>query len=332
MTTPAKPPLGFPRLGQQDHYEILDLRNLPILVNSRQLTIKVMTVTPEIALHILDEYNVNNRNKKPRRIVAYRKEMETGRWGITGDSIKFSDANRLVDGQNRLSACVEYGSAFDTVVVFGVAQEMFDRIDGGMPRSAGDIMKIREFKEPAAYAAAVRWTYLFLHDQAHARTTLGPAEIGRLAHDTYDIPRMENAVAWSRRIYQMTGHPRGPIAALLYLVGGRHPTRAEQFAEAWAAGKWAREYRSLQLLRDALERMRALSHGRMHETVVAAMIVTAWNLSFTRTRATKADFMWSMTEEFPAIAGLEEELKPDTRTPLQKHADGKKSPGESTHP
>src|SRR5215207_4207198 len=101
---------------------------------------RVIKITPALAELILEHLNLKNRKRRTSSVRIYSAEMENGNWGLSGDTIKFCrkterDAPRLLDGQNRLAACVRSGVPFETHVVFGIEPDVFDRIDSGKRRT-----------------------------------------------------------------------------------------------------------------------------------------------------------------------------------------------------
>lgn len=102
------------------------------------------TITPEVAAEYLLK-NKKNRNKKPTKIVVYARDMKAGRWAFTGEAIKFDSNGNLIDGQNRLYACIEADAAFTTLVIRGIAPESQGIMDSGAPRSGADQLSLRGF-------------------------------------------------------------------------------------------------------------------------------------------------------------------------------------------
>lgn len=73
------------------------------------MNIKTEMVTPEIAKAYLERNTENYRQLDEHRVSAYATDMETGRWELNGEAIKFKSDGTLADGQHRLSAIVKSG-------------------------------------------------------------------------------------------------------------------------------------------------------------------------------------------------------------------------------
>jgi hypothetical protein len=163
------------------------------------LTATVETVTPQRAAEWLVK-NTHNRPEKPGAIRRYVLDMVAGQWDLNGESIKFNGDGRLLDGQNRLRACIEAGTSFRTVVVRGATGQ--ETIDMGVPRRLADILKLQGEVSVIDLAAAVTrlWNFerdpldtsrgfsptihvalSFLADHPGLRESIGPASVVRKA-------------------------------------------------------------------------------------------------------------------------------------------------------
>ena len=109
-----------------------------ILVLSNGETVQEMFVTPGIAEAFLYYNHPNNRSLKENDVKKYIREMENGRWLMTGETIVFSSHGYLIDGQNRLKAIVESGKGQRMLVVRGVSDDAIRLINSGVPRTLRD--------------------------------------------------------------------------------------------------------------------------------------------------------------------------------------------------
>lgn len=114
-------------------------------------TVTLEEITPAIAEQMLG-LNLHNRNKK-RALHAYAKDMASGEWDVNGSTIVFSDEGVLIDGQNRLFACVAAGKPFHTFVVRGVKETTQETIDTGSNRTLADTLKLRGYPNATTLAA-----------------------------------------------------------------------------------------------------------------------------------------------------------------------------------
>src|SRR5690349_13435109 len=110
------------------------------------VSIKIETITPEIAKKYLDQ-NRDNRPLHRQKVSDYAREMVNQKWLLTGDTIKFDTTGRLLDGQHRLAACVQSGTTFSCLVVRNLETETFTALDIGLRRTQGDVLAFAGIEE-----------------------------------------------------------------------------------------------------------------------------------------------------------------------------------------
>jgi hypothetical protein len=139
------------------------------------------TITPDLAKQLLDR-NYNNRRPKIRAIGQYAKDMKAGRWDPDASDLKFARTGELVDGQNRLMACVQADTPFPTLVRTGVRLEAKNHVDTGVKRTVSDMLKMKDIKYPTATGAAVAlWDrYVWRITTYGGKRTLGQSHPDRL--------------------------------------------------------------------------------------------------------------------------------------------------------
>ncbi len=98
-------------------------------------------ITPSEASHMLKQ-NKMNRPLKIGPIQFLKKEIESGRFVYNGQAICFTEDGELLNGQHRLTACVESDIPIDVEVLYGIPKSAFITMDTGTPRSSGDIFHI----------------------------------------------------------------------------------------------------------------------------------------------------------------------------------------------
>ena len=116
-------------------------------------------ITPEIAQLILNQ-PFKNRSIRPSFVNNYTRDMEGHRFcPDTHHAILFSKPGltvhdtfypgpMLLDGQNRLTACVRSQTAFTTLVVWGVDFSVQQYVDAGSARSTRDVLHLRDGAVP----------------------------------------------------------------------------------------------------------------------------------------------------------------------------------------
>lgn len=103
----------------------------------------VATISPEAAYEILENRHIaNNRSLRSKIAKQYSSDMGVGLWSLTHQPIAFNTNMELCDGQHRLSACVDSGASFVSIVIFGVPPRSVVNVDAGAKRSAVDAGRI----------------------------------------------------------------------------------------------------------------------------------------------------------------------------------------------
>lgn len=110
-------------------------------------------ITPEIAAQLLTQ-NTHNRTPRPIKIAQYARDMSNGRWDPDASDIKIAKDGTLIDGQNRLMACVEAGVAFATLVRCGVERSTQTKVDTGSARTTADALKMAGVSYGTALSSA----------------------------------------------------------------------------------------------------------------------------------------------------------------------------------
>jgi hypothetical protein len=259
---------------------------------------RIFTITPAIAEHLLEVYNLGNRPKKPGPIAKYAEQMAAGRWVVTGDTLKFSDQKKLRDGQNRLRACIRAGKPFQTHITFGIPDDAFAVMDQGKNRDPGDLLAIAGYKNTRNLATAVRWAYLIEEDRVKQRDTLEPPQVLKLMQERYAGTSLEERVNDGFRIYKVTGQPTGLIAGLLYNFDESDQKKAQEFAEGWESGFQKGRLGAIRRVQNHLDSVKKQSNARVNDVVRCALFIEAWN----HFKSGKPlNLKWELSQPFPRI-------------------------------
>ncbi len=123
--------------------------------------IRTIDVTPALARQWLDERNTHNRALRTRVVAAYARDMSADRWMDNGETIKFADDGRLLDGQHRLQAVVVAGKTVRMMVVDGLAPAAQETMDAGARRTTGDVLALRGERGATVLAAVLRRVWMW---------------------------------------------------------------------------------------------------------------------------------------------------------------------------
>lgn len=114
------------------------------LYDGKNISTHFVLIDPDIALHWLGEYLDTSKNRpiNSARVARYIEDMRAGRWKLTHQGVGISDGGVLVDGQHRLHAIMESGTAVVMAVTVGVDEDSFTAIDTGGVRTAADLAHV----------------------------------------------------------------------------------------------------------------------------------------------------------------------------------------------
>lgn len=126
---------------------------------------------PDAARVLLANHNSRNRGIKKKQRDFLKKQMMEGKFRYNGEAIIVGDDGNILNGQHRLSACVDSGVAIEVLMVFGIESERFTTIDQGARRIKADVLSIEGYKNCNLLAATLKQV-----DQYYSGT------IGRSGH------------------------------------------------------------------------------------------------------------------------------------------------------
>jgi len=127
--------------------------------SNSNLTLTTETITPKIATKYLEDNIKNNRPVSDRHVASLARDMVADRWSQNGETLKFSPTGELLDGQQRLWACITANRPFTTAVVRGV--ESVDDVDRSRPRTLGHALGMHGYQSSSKLSVVVntiwRW-------------------------------------------------------------------------------------------------------------------------------------------------------------------------------
>lgn len=277
---------------------------IPIKIESGIRTEWVM-ITPEMATKWLEECNQNNRTIREHWVTRLANDMASGKWrGRNGEAIRFDSANRLIDGQHRLWACIQSNTPFESAVMYGLDTEDYKTIGIGASKSFADFLgPVHGEKNTTLYASSVRmvfcWSRGILHNMKDGRTmpTIMDLEICYKDH-----PHLKESVHWVASLSSIKGLLIPAYAVLIHysayctgVVG-----TAEDFLSRVGSGLGLLEDSPTYQLRRHLTANQLAKRGRgKAKEDILALTIKAWNM-VKEGKKTK-DLRFRTGEEFPTL-------------------------------
>lgn len=264
-------------------------------------------VTPEMAAEWLTR-NTSNRRLIKAHVESLALVLSRGEWSLNGETIKFANDGRLLDGQHRLHACVKSGVGFRTWVAYGVESSAFDTIDTNIrTRRTSDILGLHGKENATHLAAAVKVLWLFGTTGQFYEG--GGGQPGFSPKVCLDIlarrPAIQESVTRCAGVRVFSSPSL--LASLHYLFACANSDMASEFVSVMADGSSELE-RPFHILREAVINRR-LSIRRIGGRQLAFMAIRAWNSEISANWIKKV--YYKPNEEFPQIAGLNYERLAD---------------------
>lgn len=103
------------------------------------MKIELETVTPSKAQQWLSK-QMDNRNVRWPQVKQWSEDMKRGEFPAIAQPLMFDTLGRLIDGQHRLHAVIAADRPVSMFVARDVPPEHRRYIDGGIPRSAADVL------------------------------------------------------------------------------------------------------------------------------------------------------------------------------------------------
>jgi len=284
-----------------------------VIINAPQA--RAVTIHPDTALQWLEKpsFNVMNRPIRQSDVTNWADIMKRGQWQLNGDAIRISITGKLLDGQHRLWACVEARTPFQSYLIEGLPDEVFDTIDVGKKRSATDMLRIHnklgsvEMKYENVIMASILTILEYkmgVWKQRHTHVITHHDKIEFLEKNPEIVEWVKKAHVkgmgrWENR------HTAG-IAAVVFLGSKKFEKKAETFVIGFITGNDLPVGSPIAALRNRLGTTTQLEKWKR-----MSLITYAWNLHVGN--ETKIDLR--IPSEMPVIAGTEPPIRAKKEPP-----------------
>jgi hypothetical protein len=260
---------------------------------------RVETVTPEMARTWMAALT-HPRPLFTTTVNAYTRDMAAGTWKLNAAPLIFDQDATLLDGQLRLTACVQAGRPFRTLIVEGVDRESFLSIDQFRRRWLRTILAIRDEQSGTTLAAVLNTLHAYTFNQSDDYRFRPSTQ--ELLYMLDSRPELREAVRFARANRGMLS---ANVAGALFHLGCRvDADYTRRFFEIFTdAGAAERDHPAV-LLRTTLERICAGERAH-RRNLMLALAIKAWNAG--RAGRTLQQLSWRQSdrhEKLPVVAGL----------------------------
>ena len=119
-------------------------------------TFEVVTMTPQWASQLLGQTKQKNRKFKRRHLERLTSTIQSGNWYVTAQGIALDTENNILDGQHRLAAIVRAEKPIQIMLGRNLDPAIFNVVDTGCTRTAGDALDILGSNKGKTVAAALK--------------------------------------------------------------------------------------------------------------------------------------------------------------------------------
>jgi len=254
----------------------------------------VVSFSPDLAHEVLEKRNPENRKRRPNKIKRFAADLSNGFWMLTGDTVKFGSHGKLLDGQNRLAACMQASKTMQTHVVFGIDPDAFTYLDSGTVRTSGDTFKVAGVPNAEIAGKATRWLLIFEDPKMERGATIPNADLFEHYRGKINKDMLQRAITDAKKVSRVI--PTGTLAAMFYLFERKNEKLSRIFAH-----DLEKEMRGARTLLTRLRNLRRDNGGRLNEKYATAFTVMAWNAYRAGATVRAAQLRWTDAEPHPVI-------------------------------
>lgn len=246
-----------------------------------------ITITPERGEALLGINTSNRKLGKNNQVPSLIDAMVNGYWDENVSKINIALDNTLSDGQNRIYAGMTSQTTFRCLVTYGVSKEAQRVTDRRGHRTLNNDLAISGFTSAHHNAALSRVMYLTKERGADAKSILAKGQLATSISDIhlydYFVENQEYIMEMQKRvakIYMSLRDLEISQSILNILVPAFDEVNVEDANCFWGSlsrGVFASENDPIMLLRMKLSTNAHKKAVKIPTTVVAALIIKAWN-------------------------------------------------------
>lgn len=272
------------------------------------MKIEKILITPEMAKKML-EMNTNNRVANQAYIHKYAREMVNGTWKEnTGELIKISKSNIILDGQHRLLAIIKANKCINFHVATEVEDDAFTVLDTGKTRSTGDIFKLAGVKNYNNISSITQLYNNVYNNRSKAikstnTTSLRPQELLNMYNEQPEYWQevfnlAQNLHTRFQRIWNLT-----EIGMFIAVLDHVNMIKSREFMRQICEGVDVSNNIVI-LLRNKLIADKVSANKKISVTYRRALVIKAWNIFYSNRNVKVLKFNPD-TESYPEIIGLD---------------------------
>jgi hypothetical protein len=175
-------------------------QEFPLVTLGGGITAKIVLISPELAKEWLALITRSQRKLRPGHVRMIARDIEEGRWLLTGESFIFDRDGGLLNGQHRLTAIIEAGVAVLSLVVWGVDPESFVAMDSCTPRSKSDVLGTLGHSNATALGSVAHLAWLYMNDVKLSDGSMNKLSPVNSAKVIEEYPELARAIPKGRSV------------------------------------------------------------------------------------------------------------------------------------
>ena len=254
------------------------VKTLHSLIKNPPQNSRVVQISPELASYIIDTLNVGNRTPKRHQIGLYAKDMADGNWSLTGVPIVFATNGQLLDGQNRLMACVRADVPFTSHAVFGVEPQSFVHFDIGKNRTSKDVFQIMGVPYPLDTGKFIKLYRAYENGVTETRSfSMNNDDMRQFYNDKIDHDLLCLAIKRSKKVATNIKFPTTHLTCLFYIAAQRgHIEMVKKFMDDMEANFGNGPRSPVRFLLENIARMRMDPTIKLTTQHYGVMLTRSW--------------------------------------------------------
>jgi len=248
---------------------VWNVNKKPIEFLKPQIKYELVEITPEWAADLL-KLNTKNRKMQDNSVSQYARDMLNGNFVFNGNTICLSDTNVLLDGQQRLTACVKSNSPFWTILIAGLPESSMVTIDSGRKRTYSNQLQIRGYPNHSLLASTIAQLGLIALGKPRNLSQFTISELDQI-FDNH--PQVADSASFVKGTY----HHNPLLAAIHYIAKfSGYEDLADDFIKTWKDGQQNYEDDPIVFIREKLNKDQTRIK-RMTTEHKCKLIMLSWN-------------------------------------------------------
>jgi len=239
---------------------------------------KIMTITPELSESWLKK-NMTNRPFNQSSCLKLMDQLITKSWYVSNDAICFDRDGNLLNGQHRLTACINTGINFECMVMRGLDRKSFNIMDTGYKRTASDILGANKIECPKVKSTLIKFAIEYKSGRFMCDSTNKTKITNQIILDFYDKnkQKVEDASSVGQFVSKNNkSFASGIIGAFAFIFNEIDKESCALFFEQFANGENLKSGDPVLILRQQLFKNTS-SKTKYSKGTTYAWVILCWN-------------------------------------------------------